>query len=74
MLLQWGAILHCQKSMPCIVSEKNRNTKRTKVTHDAYYVAAAVGEGMFQDEVSSSSEEIKPVALSIVELRHLVSQ
>jgi len=41
---QWEAILHCHKSTPCVVSEKNWNITRTKVTHGACYVAAAVGE------------------------------
>jgi len=38
----------------------------TKEDKDACYLAAAVSKTA--DEVTSSSEEIKPIALSIVEL------
>jgi len=52
------------------LSAKRTGTqKRTEHHHDACYAAAVgVRKGTSLNEVTSSSEEIKPIALSLVEL------
>jgi len=52
-----------------MLSAKRNETQR-KTKHDAYIVSPVVWrKGTYWDEAMSNSEEIKPVATSIVELR-----
>ena len=51
------------ESTPSAVTEKNWDTGKV---HDVCIVHTAVGEDTPLDEATSNSEEIKPVALSII--------
>ena len=66
---QWEAILSYRKLTPCVVSKKYRNTKREKVAAWCLLCSCwSWWKGTSWDKGTLSSEEIKPMALSIVEL------
>ena len=57
------------KLTPCIVSERTGTQRRTKVHYVcSYCMCCDWQKGMSWDKATSNSEEIKPVALSLVKL------